>query len=162
MSAPYIEVTLTAAEQLMAQTIGLLRQAASVRMGLSNKHGRAGGDEDTDHILGACGEIAAARVLGRYWGGDVNSFKRADIGRNVQVRTRSRHDWELLVRPDDDSEAIFILVTGAPPRLRVHGWMQGHDAKRADWLRDHGGRPPAFFVPQAALRPLKASAEAQA
>lgn len=151
----FITVTLTPAEQLIAQTVGLMRQASVSRNGWANKHGRADGGEEADHILGAAGEMAAAKVLGRYWGGDVNTFKRADIGHSVQVKTRSRHDWDLIVRPDDDDGAFFILVTGSPTDLRVHGWMRGGEAKRDIWLKPYGGRPPAYFVPQAVLRPLR-------
>jgi hypothetical protein len=95
-----------------------------------------------------------ARVLSRYWGGDVNSFKRADIGQRVQIRMRSRHDWDLLVRPDDSDDMAYVLVTGTPTRMLVHGWCWGREAKQPEYLKPHGGRPPAYFVPQAALRPM--------
>jgi hypothetical protein len=51
--------------------------------------------------------------------------------------------------------AVFVLVTGTPTRLTVHGWIRGAEAQRDEWRQTHGNRPAAWFVPQDALRPLK-------
>lgn len=146
MSVP---ITLTAAEIMQACTVGAMRQADSMAKGRKEAYG-ADGDPLYKHILGAAGEIAVARVIGRYWGGDVGTFKSADIGRNIQVRTRSKHDWDLLVRPDANDDDVYVLVTGCPTHLVVRGWMKAARAK-AYPLKPHGGRPPAHFVPQADL-----------
>lgn len=141
----------------MASTIGGLRQAESRLGKRRDAHGMsADADGLTAHILGAAGEMAVAKVLGRYWGGDVCTFKRADIGSNIQVRTRSRHEWDLIIRDDDDGAAYFVLVTGTPGNLCVRGWIKGEDARRDEWRQGHGGRPPAWFVPQSALKPMPA------
>lgn len=156
-------VTLSPVEMALAATAGGIRHAESLMRGRRDAHGLP---EEADglrlHVDGAAGEIAVAKLLGRYWGGDVGTFKRADLGRGVQVRTRSRHDYELLVRPDDPDDHAFVLVTGSPPRLAVRGWIWGQEAKRPEWLRTHGGRPPAYFVPTTALRPLLPRREARA
>lgn len=151
-----IEVILTPAEAMMAAAVGALRHAESLHSQRRDAHGlHTDKDGQALHILGAAGEIAVARVLGRYWGGDVCSFKRADIGASVQVRTRSRPEYDLIIRDNDDPAAVFVLVTGTPTRLTVHGWIRGAEAQREEWRQTHGHRPAAWFVPQDALRPLK-------
>lgn len=95
-----------------------------------------------------------SRVAGLFWSGSVNSFKTGgDVG-NVQVRTHSRKDYDLIVRENDRDEDIFVLVIGKTPEYRVVGWTCGADTKRPAWRKAHGNRPAAYFVPQKALRPL--------
>jgi hypothetical protein len=150
------DVDLTEVEALMAVAVGGFRRAESVYFKRKLTHGVA---PDADilayHILGAAGELAVARVLGRYWGGDIGSFKKADLGQSVQVRTRSKHEYDLIVRHDDNPDDAYVLVTGTHTRLRVHGWIYGSEARKDEWVQTHAGRPPAWFVPKSALRPLK-------
>lgn len=140
-------------EAAMASDVGRMRQLASVKSGRSDRHGYSG-DGWSEHIEGACGECATAKHLGVYWDGGVNTFSSPDVGK-YHVRTRSRHDYELIVRPESDKdEDIFICVTGRCPEYRIRGWIAAKDAKKPEYLREHGGRPPAFFVPHSALRPM--------
>ncbi len=153
-----MRVTLSPYELSMAAQVGSRRQIEALTKGLPDKHGFGGEDGWTVHIEGACGEMAVASALGRYWSGSVNTFKSGgDVG-TVQVRTRSRHDYDLIVRRDDRDNDIFILVTGLAPRFEVRGWIRGADARRSEWLRTHGNRPAAYFVPQTALMPIKGGA----
>jgi hypothetical protein len=150
-------VTLTPWEMRVAMTVGALRHAEAVRQGRRDAHGYPS-DRDGwgDHIEGAGGELAVARVLNVYWPASVNTWKAPDLGANVQVRTRSVATYDLLVRDDDADADVFVLVVGRLPAMRVVGWMVGADAKRASWRASHAAREPAFFVPQAELRPLVA------
>lgn len=148
------DVTLTPVEVELAAMTGVKRQIEALRAGRPDRYGADAHDGWSLHIEGAAGEAAAAKVLDRYWGATVNTFSSGgDVGL-LQVRTRSRHDYELIVRDKDRHEDAFILVTGTVPRFRVHGWINGRDAKREEWKREHGGRPAAFFVPQDKLSPL--------
>lgn len=128
-----------------------------------DRHG-LGADMDglTKHVMGAAGEIAVAKAMGLFWGGDVCTFKAPDIGNHIQVRTRSRHDWDLIVRPEDDDDAVFVLVTGSIADLHVRGWISGREAKKDRWLQQYGGRPCAYFVPQSALRGMHEASRQQA
>jgi hypothetical protein len=104
------------------------------------------------HIEGACGEAAVAKALNVFWSGTVNTFKRGgDIGSKIQVRTRSKSYYELIVRQDDRDDDIFILVTGKAPSFDVVGWTLGKDAKKEQWIQTHGNREAAWFVPQKEL-----------
>ncbi len=147
-------VTLTPAELRMAALVGLERQLEALSQSLPDRHGYEGEGWNI-HIEGAAGELALAKWLGRYWDGSVNTFQSGgDVG-EIQVRTRSKEDYDLLVRPGDKEDAVFVLVIGKAPRFRVVGWIRGADAKRPEWLRAYGGRAEAYFVPQHALKPVK-------
>lgn len=134
----------------MGATVGVTRQISSLRKGLKDSYGFKG-DGWGAHIEGDCGELAAAKALNRYWGGSVDTFKRGgDVG-PIQVRTRSKPHYELIVREDDPDDAIFVLLTGSCPTYEVVGTIKGSEAKQPEWLKTHGGRPPAYFVPHEAL-----------
>lgn len=147
-----VEITLSWHEAAMASEVGRLRQLASVKAGRVDQHGFIG-DGWSEHIEGACGELAVAKALNVYWDGSVDAFKRDDLP-GLQIRTRSQHAWDLIVRPNDADRSAWMLVTGRCPSYVVRGWIYGHEAKRPDWLRTHGGRPPAYFVPSVSLRPI--------
>jgi hypothetical protein len=150
-----VAVELGLGEVWQAVMIGAMRHIKALRSGLPDRHGFDGTDGWTIHIEGAAGEMAVSKALDRYWGAPVNTFKAGgDVG-EVQVRTRSRHDYELLVRPDDRDADVYVHVTGRVPAFRVHGWLSGQEAKRPEYLRAHGGRPPAYFVPTDALHPIE-------
>lgn len=144
-------------EVRLAAQVGLERNVEALREGRTPSAGFSKVEGAWEiHVQGACGELAFAKAADRFWAGSVNRFGcSGDVGR-VEVRTRSRHDYDLLVRPGDADDSVFVLVTGVAPEFLVHGWVWGEEAKRKEWLRDYGGRPPAYFVPQAVLNPLEA------
>lgn len=145
-------ITLTWHEVAMASEIGRLRQLAALKAKRVDQHGFTG-DGWSEHIEGACGELAVAKALGRYWDGSINTFTGDDLP-GLQVRTRSSHHYDLLVRPQDKDMTIWVHVTGRCPNYVVHGWLTSHDAKQPVYLKSYGNRPPAYFVPATALRPL--------
>lgn len=151
-----IEVTLTGFELSLAAPVGVRRHIDC----LVNGRRQAAAAVDPvgnwqQEVEGACGELAVAKVLGRYWSGSVNTFKMGgDVG-DVQVRTRSRHEYDLIVRDRDRDADWFVLVTGTAPRYRVHGYIQGEAAKQPHYRKNFGGHGEAFFVPQADLTPLR-------
>ncbi len=149
-----IPVKLTRAEVSMASHIGCLRQIESLAQGLQDKHDMDPKDGWGIHIEGACGELVVAKTGNLHWDGSVNSFHTsADVG-EFHVRTRSRHDYELLVRDDDEDEGIYILVTGYAPNYVVRGWQYGKECKQDQYKKGHGGRKPAYFYPQNKLRDM--------
>ncbi len=149
-----MKIILSIGELHLAAQIGSLRQIESVSKGLKDKHGFTGSGWDV-HIEGAAGEIAAARALGMYWGGTVNTFKSiGDVGK-LEIRTASGSNSSLIVREGDSDNAVFVLVTGTSPVYNVAGWMLGKDAKKPEWSRSPNGRPPAYFVPQFSLNNIE-------
>ena len=89
-----------------------------------------------------------SKALGIYWTGSVNQFQAGFDVLTYEVRTRTKPEYELPVRPIDDFAKTFVLVRRLGPAVYdVVGWIKGHDAKRNEWLHDYGGRPAAWFVP---------------
>lgn len=137
----------------MASEVGRMRKLASLKNGNKHTHGFDGIGWSED-IEGACGELAVAKFLGIYWNGSVNTFKAPDLPNGIQVRTRSKHDYDLIVRTGDPDNERFILVTGRCPEFRIQGWLYGRDAKQDQFRQTFGGRPEAFFVPVDHLNPM--------
>lgn len=148
-----MNVSLEWFEVSRAALVGVSRNVEAMRKGCAEK--LKGGDESWErHVLGALGECAFAKATNRYWSGSVNTFKAPDIGGNIQIRTRSKHSYDLIVRDSDSDSDVFVLVTGGPQTFRVHGWMRAADAKQAEFRSNYGGYGAAYFVPQSALRPI--------
>ena len=146
-------ITLSWHEAAMASHVGWMRQVKALASGRPDKHGFEGAGW-SEHCEGACGELALARSLNIYWDGSVDTFKAPDVG-PVQVRTRSRHNYELLVRDADSDDEVFVLITGLCPAYRIHGWLSGREAKQTEFLQTYGNRPAAYFVPQSHLNLMK-------
>lgn len=147
-----MQVTLSWNEVAMASDVGRRRQLSSLRQGLTDKHGFSG-DGWGAHIEGALGEMAVAKCLGIYWDGSVNTFKANDLP-GLQVRTRSQHTYDLIIRRDDPPGDRYLLVTGRCPHYSLRGWIAGADGQRPEYLAAHGGRERAFFVPPSALHDI--------
>ncbi len=150
-----MQIRLSWHEVSAGAAVGIRRHMEALRAELQDKYG-FDGDGWGVHIEGACAEIAVAKALSVYWEPTVNTFRSGgDIGNNIQVRCRSTDDYDLLIRQNDKDEQIFILITGKIPEFCVRGWIIAGEAKRhPEWIREHGGRPPAWFVPQEALSPI--------
>jgi hypothetical protein len=146
------EVMLTWSEAAMASEIGRMRQLSAIKSGRKDSYGFEGGGWQV-HIEGACGELSVAKHLGVYWDGSVDTFRRPDVGK-FEVKTRSKHEYDLIVRPDSPDDWAFILVTGKCPSYIVRGWILAVDAKKEEYLQGYGGRPPAYFIPHYALMPM--------
>jgi hypothetical protein len=156
MAAEPIWVALNEHERAMGAKEGTARQDDAVRRGLKDKYGFEG-DPLEIHINGARGEIGFAKVVGAHWRSSVGTFKSGyDVGK-LQVRTRSRHDYELIFRPDDQpmESQPFVLVLGNFSLFSVVGWIIGRDARRDEWLQTHANRPKAWFVPQERLLDIR-------
>lgn len=136
-----------------AALVGVSRNVEALRLGCRSS--REIQDHWGIHILGACGECAFAKGTGRYWSGGVNTFKDADVGSSIQIRTRSKHDYDLIVRSDDSDDEVFVLVTGGPQVFVLHGWILGRDAKRQQFVANYGNHGEAYFVPQSNLNSIQ-------
>jgi hypothetical protein len=147
-----INITLTLAEARLAASVGVERQLQALQQRLDHRNGAT--DTWTLHVEGAAGELAAAKALGTYWPATVGTFHtQGDLAPGIEVRTRSRHDYDLIIRDDDPEDALYILVTGTLPHYRVHGYANGTQRDPAH-RRTHGGRPAAFFIPHDALHDI--------
>ena len=141
---------LTPDEMLAAGEVGGRRNVEAKAAGLPDVHGYFGNGLEI-HVIGAQAELAVARFLGVEWEATINTFKAPDV-LGCQVRCRSRYGYDLLIRRDDKDAEPYVLVVGTGP-FYIVGWIYGHEAKRDEWLAEHGKRERAYFVPKDALRP---------
>ena len=141
------EIILTDFECDFASHVGRTRQLEAMNKGLKHSYGYEGSGW-SNHIEGACGEMAVAKYLNRYWNGSVNTFKTGgDVG-NVQVRMRRDHDHDLIIREADRDEDYFVLVTGQAPEFRIGGYILAKDAKAmTEYFKTFDKRPKAWFIP---------------
>lgn len=150
-----MKVTLTAHEMLLAGTVGLRRRLASMesRGGKfeQNLVYHKGTDTWDMDILSAMAEMAVAKALNVYWDGSVNTFKMPDLQGNIQVRHTKVKDGRLIVRPSDQDDDIFVLVTGTAPTFTVVGKIDGWNAKNNRWWTNPNGKRGCFMVPQRSL-----------
>lgn len=143
-------MTLTWDEMILGATVGVRRRVYALSKGLPQHHGCEASPRWDLDIEGACGELALAKYLGVYWRSTVGRLDLPDVGR-FQVRTSRRDNASLLLRPKDEDEQIFVLVTGYSPTYILRGWILAKNGKLEQYLRDPKTRGPAFFVPQGAL-----------
>lgn len=151
-----MRVSLKYTQVMTGAMVGLMREVKSRQAGLKHIGGSIG-DLSKGwgiNIEGALGEMAVAQALGLYWSGSVDTFtSEPDVG-IYEVRTRSKHEYELLIRPKDKDDTIYIHVTGLAPDFWIRGWMYAREAKRDEWKQTYGDRHPAWFVPNEMLHPM--------
>ncbi len=133
---------------------------ANIRMAISNERDlnhastyvRGYVERIKQETLGACGEMAVCKVIGKFWKPSVNTFHNiADIEPDIEVRSTDRQDGCLIVRDNDPDERWYFLVIGEPPNVTVVGYIRGADARQERWLRNPNDFRKAYFVPQSAL-----------
>lgn len=152
------DITLSWDDVSWATEVGCARQIQALK---ENRHDAFGftGDGWQVHIEGACGELAFARVTNRSWDSSLGRFRgqggdaSSPFG-DLQIRTRSKPWYDLLIRPDAEPDDIYVLVTGTAPTYRVHGAIRAGRGMRPEYLQTYAGRAEAYFVPQHALRSI--------
>lgn len=150
---------LSPSEKALAIAEGERRQRvneAQQKMGRNN--GPAiGVDAERIHILGAGGEMAVASYLGLK--GFVFQESEAtrgsyDLPPNIDVKTRSRHYYDLICLLDETPSKVLVLVTIQDQEIRLHGWLSAYEAKHPQWKREHVKGRPCYFVPKEVLHPM--------
>lgn len=158
-----MRLTLSRDDFLRGIRIGMHRNLRHIDRGSRSNYGlqSAGWSE---HIEGACGEIAAAQALGidgRQWIGRIGADgEKEDLPYGLHVRTRSGRDWNLYVSPREaKTNGRFVLVRGIAPEFDIAGWFIASEARRKDWLgklnKTRSGNE-AYIVPNDYLRPIVA------
>ena len=146
-------------ERRLAMEEGMRRQRVNEARGLRGRNGGAWqGSKALDiHLLGAAGEVAVASYLnlkGELF--KVTEAKRGscDLPGNVDVKTRSRHSYDLIVQRHDKADKKFVLVTVENQQTLIHGWCYGREAMKEEYWADPARGRPAYFFPKEALRSM--------
>lgn len=149
-------VALTDAEAEFAALVAFRRQIENLRRGRRNAHGAEVSRGWDYHVRGALGEAVVASWAGVPWSGNLGDLSADDVG-SLQVRTRARITDDLMIQPNDKADRRYLLVVPAPGVLtyRIVGWIMGRDGRDPQfWGDPYGTGRPAYWVPQAALRPM--------
>ena len=137
---------------------------ANVRMAVSNSsemnhastYKRTYFERVQQEILGACGEMALCKTLGKFFTHSVNTFHHEpDIPPDIEVRTTDLQNGCLVIRDNDPEDRWYFLVIANAPRFKVVGFIKGSAAKKTEWLKNPHGHREAWFVPQEALTLMK-------
>ena len=146
-------------ERSLAMEEGMRRQGVNEAKGLRGRNGGAWkGSKALDiHLLGAAGEVAVASYLGM----KEHLFKETEARRGsddlpgIDVKTRSKTRYDLIVQKNEDVRKKFVLVTIENQKTFLHGWCYGHEAMQERFWADPARGRPAYFVTKEHLRPME-------
>lgn len=138
-------------EQVTAGVIGVLRRVESLRHGLTHNPPRPELEEKYGHLMArdieaAGAEVAAARMIGRYWYAGVNQWDQCDVWPDVEVRWTEYKGGRLLLQKKDKPDSPYVLVVGKFPDYEIVGWIRGRDGQREDWWKSRGRLLVARFA----------------
>jgi hypothetical protein len=153
-----IEFVFSEEERKQAMEEGQRRQSVNEAKGLRGRNkGAARGDQALSiHLLGAAGEMAVASFMGlKHELYKENEAKRgSDDLPGIDVKTRSKHSYDLIVQKNEDPQKKFVLVTIENQKTFIHGWCYGEEAMEEKFWADPARGRPAYFVPKEHLRPM--------
>jgi hypothetical protein len=155
-----VEFTFSDEERQQAMEEGLRRQRVNESKALRGRNGGAWqGSKALDiHLLGAAGEVAVASYLNM----KEHLFKETEARRGsddlpggIDVKTRSKASYDLIVQKREDPRKKFVLVTIENQKTLLHGWCYGEEAMEEKYWADPARGRPAFFVPKTVLRSME-------
>lgn len=154
-----MEVELTKYELKYAEYIAKMRNTEALKVGKKNKFGLPNTEDDDlqIHKIGAAGEMALAKAMNWYFNGHINTYKIGYDVYKTQVRTATKSSHRLIVREDDKSDDIFVLVLkdeNNEQKFQIKGWLKGSQAKNNKYLQNPHNWKLAYFVPQSELNPI--------
>ena len=134
------------AEQVERETAA--RRAAPTQVGIRRS-------QSWGNKMGYRAQRAFCAALGIRWQPKA-AFDGPNVGSIYKVRGSQRRAGivaALKVTERDRDDLMFVKVTSEDKiAFRLEGWVIGRDAKRPEWLRDHGY--PSYTVPDSALNPM--------
>jgi len=150
-----IEFVFSDEERKLAMEEGLRRQGVNEAKGLRGRNGGAWrGSKALDiHLLGAAGEMAVASYLGmkEHLYKETEARRGSDDLPGIDVKTRSKSHYDLIVQKNEDPFKRFVLVTIEDKTTLIHGWCLGREAMKKEYWADPARGRPAYFVPKEAL-----------
>ena len=97
------------------------------------------------------GEVAVAYYLGlesHLFTEQTAKRGTPDLPGDIEVKTRSRHSYDLIVQRNERPDKKLVLVTIQGSTIFLHGWCVAGDVMREEFWADPAGGRPAFFVPK--------------
>lgn len=117
------------------------------------------------HIMGAKGEMAAAKKLNIYWNCDIKRGENdstksinADLNKNIQIRTSSYPDRGILISKKDEEKnkhnhKFISVIERNEKTYELIGWIYGYEGMKKEYL-DNKRIGYAYFVPKEILKPM--------
>jgi hypothetical protein len=108
-------------------------------------------------LLGAAGEMAVASHLGmkEHLYKETKARRGSDDLPGMDIKTRSKHSYDLIVQKREDPRKKFVLVTIENQKTLIHGWCYGKEAMDEKFWADPARGRPAYFVPKEHLHPME-------
>jgi hypothetical protein len=154
-----ISFVFTPEERQAAMDEGMRRQSVNEAKGLRGRNGGAsfGGKALDIHLLGAAGEMAVASYLDMKHElyKETEAKKGSDDLPGIDIKTRSKHSYDLIVQRQEDPDRKFVLVTIENQQTLLHGWCYGRQAMDVRYWADPARGRPAFFMPKENLHPME-------
>lgn len=154
-STRIVSVKLTGGEHAMAMFGASFRVKNSIDMNIGAVQGEPMDRRALNHILGAFGEVGAAKLLDKFWSpADAATMFNGDVGPFEVKAVQFDPDEErrLIVQPKNDGDRRYILAVVKLPVISLVGWIYGDDAKRPEWFKTYREGGGAYYVPREALR----------
>jgi hypothetical protein len=110
------------------------------------------------HLLGAAGEMAVASYMGlkEHLYAEREARRGSDdLPGGIDVKTRSKTCYDLIVQKGAEPQKRFVLVTIQDQKTLLHGWCYGHEAMQERFWADPARGRPAYFVGKEHLRPME-------
>jgi hypothetical protein len=153
------EVILSPEQYGRAEAEAIRRQTVNEAKRLRGRNNApASGKKALDiHRLGCVGEIALAALLGledQVFCEEAAVSGSADLPGGIDVKTRPKHGYDLLVPLQCRLDHRYVLVTYEETILVV-GWILGEDAAKHRYIKELKRGRPCYVVPQADLRPIE-------
>jgi len=160
-----IEFVFSEEERKQAMEEGQRRQAVNEVKGLRGRNrGAARGDKALEiHLLGAAGEMAVASYLGmkEHLFQESEAKRGSDDLPGIDVKTRSKHSYDLIVQKNENPRKKFVLVTIEKQKTFIHGWCYGEEAMQEQYWADPARNRPAYFFPKELLHNMEELAMAK-
>lgn len=78
----------------------------------------------------------------------------SDLPGDIEVKTRSKHSYDLIVQRNERADKKLVLVTVEKDKILLHGWCVAGDVMKEEFWADPARGRPAYFVPKKYLRDI--------
>lgn len=159
-----INFHLTPVHLKLASTEAERRQSYNESKGLKGRNNapQKGDAALKMHYLGCIGEVAVAFYLGmddHLFQSETPVRNSRDLPCNLEVKTRSKHGYDLLIQLNDDPSKLFVLVTydsiNDSNTANIVGWAYGKNVMRKELIREFVRGRPCYAVPQKELNDIE-------
>lgn len=158
-----VELTLSPEQLARALAEANRRQEENERKGLQGR-GRAPAKGEAAlelHRLGCTGEVAVAVHLGlehRLFESKTARRGSTDLPGNLEIKTRKKHGYDLLLPLDEDPGKLVVLATCDrqvdPHKVKIVGWTYAGPVMLKQYIREFVRGRPCYAVPNYLLKPM--------